>query len=176
MAEAVSLQVFRLRLAKSCAYMIDNIAAETQLDAFIDKYMPEIAAQVRAVHSKMRDLLPGAVEMVYDNYNALVIGFGPTDRASEALFSIVVYPKWVSICFLTGVELPDPESLLQGNGNLVRHIRLSGPDMLDNPAIRSLMQEALDRAGDPIDPALPGRLIIKSISAKQRPRLPSGTE
>src|SRR5689334_5652676 len=124
--------------------MIDELSAETQLNNFIDKYASEIASQVRVVHSKMRCLLPGAVEMVYDNYNALVIGFGPTERASEALFSIVVYPKWVSICFLTGVELPDPEKLLQGNGNLVRHIRLTGPDVLDMPAVRLLVRQALD--------------------------------
>jgi hypothetical protein len=40
--------------------------------------------------AKMRARLPGAVELVYDNYNALAIGFGPTERTSEAVFSIEV--------------------------------------------------------------------------------------
>jgi len=40
--------------------------------------------------------------MVYDNYNALVIGFGPNDRPSLAIFSIVLFPRWVTLCFLQG--------------------------------------------------------------------------
>jgi hypothetical protein len=150
------------------------MSAIAQLDTFIDKYTPVIAAQVRVILAKMRKLLPGAVEMVYDNYSALVIGFGPTERASEALFSIVVYPKWVSICFITGAVLPDPDNILQGDGNQVRHIRLTEPEALDLPAVQTLMREALDRAGDPIDTSQPGRLLVKSISAKQRSRRPQG--
>ena len=62
---------------------------------------PEIGALAKAILGKMRKRLPRAVELVYDNYNALVIGFGPTERASDAIFSIAVYPRWVSLFFLT---------------------------------------------------------------------------
>src|ERR1039458_9537409 len=64
--------------------------------------------------------LPGAVQLVYDNYNALVIGFGPSERASEASFSIVLYPRWVTLFFLQGAGLPDPRRLLKGSGKVVR--------------------------------------------------------
>jgi hypothetical protein len=52
-----------------------------QLDSFLAKYDPAIRALARRVLVKLRRRLPGAVEMVYDNYNGLVIGFGPNDRA-----------------------------------------------------------------------------------------------
>ena len=58
---------------------------EVQLATFIERYTPEIGALARAVLARMRALVPGAVELVYDNYNALVIGFGPTERASDAV-------------------------------------------------------------------------------------------
>jgi hypothetical protein len=57
--------------------------ARAQLAGFIAKFTPEVAAQARAILAKMRTRLPGAVELVYDNYNALAIGFGPNERASE---------------------------------------------------------------------------------------------
>jgi hypothetical protein len=44
---------------------------------------------------------------------------------------------------------------------------------LDDPEIVSLMNAAIHRARVPRDAKLPRRLIIKSISAKQRPRRPS---
>jgi hypothetical protein len=144
-----------------------------QLDSFFAKYDPAIAAFARRVLVKMRQRLLGAVEMVYDNYNGLVIGFGPNDRASLAIFSIVLFPRWVTLCFLQGAALPDPHRRLQGQGNVVRHIRLEDRTVLDDPDVLRLMNLALQRAKLPLDPKNRRQLIIKSISAKQRPRKPA---
>jgi hypothetical protein len=146
---------------------------EDQLAAFIAKFTPEIAEQVHAVLPEIRSRLPGAIELVYDNFNALAIGFGPSERSSEAIFSIAVYPRWLSLFFLQGIGLPDPDKLLKGSGNVVRHIVLEGPESLDSPGIKALMQQALKRAVTPLDPGQPHRIVIKSISEKQRPRRPA---
>ena len=146
--------------------------AEKRLITFMKKYDPEIVAQAKVVLSKMRARLPGAIELVYDNYNALVVGFGPSERASECTFSIVLFPRWVTLCFLRGVGLPDPKKLLKGSGNQVRNIRLEKPESLDSPDVQTLMAEALKRAAKPLDASQTGRIVIKSISAKQRPRRP----
>jgi len=144
-----------------------------QLDTFLDKFTPEVAAHARAALRKMRARLPGATELVYDNYNALAIGFSPTERTSEAIFSIALYPRWVSLFFLqNGTRLHDPEAYLEGSGNQVRHIKLKSPGMIDDPAVQELIAQALELSGKKIDASQPRRLIIKSISAKQRPRRP----
>ena len=147
--------------------------SEAQLAGFLAKYTPEIEAFTKAVRVKMRSRFPGTAELVYDNYNALAIGYGPSDRASEVIFSIAVYPRWVSLFFLQAKGLRDPEGLLEGSGTVARHIVLKRPDDLDVPAIRALMQQALKLAKVPLDPKAPRRLVIKSISAKQRPRRPA---
>jgi hypothetical protein len=143
-----------------------------QLDSFLDRYNPEIVSLARRALTKMRKRLPGSLEMVYDNYNALVIGFVPNERASDAIFSIVLYPKYVTLFFLQGAGMPDPDGRLSGSGNVARHIRLESAATLDDPEIVSLMNTALHRAKVPLDPKQPRRLIIKSIAAKQRPRRP----
>jgi hypothetical protein len=145
---------------------------EIQLDAFLDRFTPQVAAIGRACLTKMQARLPGAVRLVYDNYNALVIGFGPSERASEALFSIALYPRWVTLFFLQGAGLADPKRLLKGSGKIVRHIVLTSAADLDLAAIQDLMAKALKRSEFGIDPTAPGRLVIRSISAKQRPRRP----
>ena len=146
---------------------------ESQLHGFLDKYTPAVATLARACPAKMRARLPGAVQLVYDNYNALAIGFGPSERASEAIFSIALYPRWVALFFLQGAGLADPEQLLKGKGKVVRHIVLASAADLSQPAIQDLMAKALQRAEQGIDPTAPGRLVIRSISAKQRPRRPA---
>jgi len=147
---------------------------EDQLAGFLAKFTPEIESLTQAILQKMRAKYPTALELVYDNYNALAIGFGPTERVSETIFSIAVYPRWVSLFFLQANRgLPDPENRLKGSGNVVRHIRLPSAATLEEPAIRALMLEAESRAIRPFDPHSAYRLIVKSISAKQRPRRPA---
>lgn len=145
-------------------------AEQRQLDAFIDKFSPEVAMRARVELDRMRALLPCAVEMIYDNYNALAIGFGPSERASDAIFSLAVFPRWVTLFFLQGAKVADPDKLLNGSGNLVRHFRLTDPQSLLSPAVRTLMLAALARARVPLSAHTMHRVIIKSISAKQRPR------
>ena len=68
-------------------------APEKQLDQFLDKYSPEVAAVGRAARARMRKLLPTAHELVYDNYNTLAIGYSPTEKAPDGIFSIALYPR-----------------------------------------------------------------------------------
>lgn len=149
---------------------------EDALAGFIAKYNPEIAALAHAALAKMRALLPGAVEMVYDNYAALVIGFGAEERPREAVFSIAVYPDHVTLVFIWGAGLFDPDKLLRGGGNQVRHIRLDGPETFDDPAVQALMAEAIARSARPFDDTQPGRMVIRAVAPKQRPRRPAPTK
>lgn len=148
-------------------------AAEQQLAGFIERYSPEVQAVAHAALKIMRQRLPGAVELVYDNYNALAVTFGATERRADVIFSITLYPRWVSLFFTQGASLPDPEKMLKGTGTSIRHIVLEGPATLNHPAVRTLMHHALEHARTPIDGSARRQLIIKSVSTKQRARRPA---
>jgi hypothetical protein len=143
------------------------------LDTLLAKYDPGVAKVGREALAAMRKLLPGASELVYDNYNALAIGFAPTERASHAVMSIALYPRWVTLFFLQGRRLTDPTHRLRGSGSRVRHIVLEkGAATLCEAAVADLIRQAIAQADPPLPQAGKGKLIIKSISAKQRPRRP----
>ena len=143
-----------------------------QLDGFLAKYDPPVAKTAKAVLKAMRARLPGAFELVYDNYNACAIGFATGEKVGDVVFSIAVFPRWVTLFFYkSGVSLPDPSKRLRGSGKQVRHVVLErGAATLDEPPIRELMQIALERADWMPSKAMRGKVIIKSVSAKQRPR------
>ena len=143
---------------------------EAAIKGFLAKYDPAIASQLRACRRTIRALVPRGFEMVYDNYNGLVFGFSPTERPSDALLSIVGYPRWVGLAFLQGASLADPDGLLQGTGRQVRGRRLSAPKNLDEPKLRALIARALAPEAEAFAAAPPLRTILKSVSAKQRPR------
>jgi hypothetical protein len=146
---------------------------EEELAGFIAKFTPGIGSLAMAIRAEMRKRYPTANELVYDNYNALAIGFGPGEKTSDAIFSIALYPRWVSLFFLQARGLPDPHRVLKGSGNVAKHVVLPSPDALNQPEIQALMNEAVARARVPFDPQNVHRLIIKSISSKQRPRRPA---
>jgi hypothetical protein len=147
-------------------------SAAAQLAQFISRFDPAIAALVRASRTRLRKRLPTAVELVYDNYNALAIGYGPNERTSEAIVSLAVYARGVNLYFIHGAHLPDPDGVLQGAGNRGRFVRLTDAAAIDSPAIVKLLKAAVDDADSPFPARGRGRTIIKSISAKQRARRP----
>ena len=145
---------------------------ERQLAGFISKYNPEVEALAHEVLAKMRKQVSGAIELVYDNYNALAIGFSPTEKASDAVMSIALYPRYINLFFLDGVSLRDPQKILVGSGKRVRRVLIESSADLDKPAIRNLIKQALEKVPVPLEEKARGRVIIKSVSAAQRPRRP----
>jgi len=131
--------------------MTSDGSPQDQLNEFLAKYLPETAAQAVEALERLRAQVPGAVEMVYDDCNALVIGFGATERASEAVLSIAVMPRWVDLCFIhDAAALSDPEGLLRGSGKLARHIVLGSPAEVDAPAVRELIPHAVASSPTPV--------------------------
>lgn len=147
-------------------------SVDRQIAAFLAKYSPEVQAEARAARRILRVLMPTATEMVYDNYNALVFGFAPGDRPSEAILSLALFPRRVTLCFLQGAALKNPDGLLKGSGRTVRNIPLKSAADLKTSQIRSLMEQAIRLAKIPLPERGSGRTVIKSVSAKQRPRRP----
>jgi Domain of unknown function (DU1801) len=141
-----------------------------QVARFVAKFDPAIAKLARSARTALRKRFPTAIELVYDNYNALAIGFGSTERASDCIVSLAVFATGVNLHFIYGKSLPDPQKLLQGSGHQGGFIRLENLAVLDRPAVAALLRAAVRDAETPLPKAGRGYTVIKSVSAKQRPR------
>jgi hypothetical protein len=144
-----------------------------QLRRFIAKFEPRHQVLIRAVRRTLRARMPTATELVYDNYNFFVIGYSPTHRPSDSVLSIAAGANGVGLCFIHGARLPDPGNVLEGSGRQTRFIRLESAAVLDRREVKALVAAALDRA-KPMPASGRGQLVIRSVSAKQRPRRRSG--
>jgi hypothetical protein len=145
-------------------------SSSKQVAHFINKFEPSIATLIRQCRSEMRRLLPGAIELVYDNYNFFVIGYAPTERASDCIVSIAAAANGVALSFYRGASLPDPHGLLMGSGKQNRFIRLSSHSILKKPTVCALIRAAVADVKAPLTKTTKCRTVIKSISRKQRPR------
>ena len=147
----------------------DKPTPEAQVKSFIGKFDPDNQSLIRAVRRALRKRLPTATELVYDNYNFFVIGYSPTARPSDAVFSIAAAANGVGLCFLQGARLRDPGKVLHGSGNQTRFLRLESAAVLERPEVKALMAAALSNA-KPMPASGRGELVIRSISARQRRR------
>ena len=145
-------------------------AAETRLAEFISKFDEKNQALIRATREALRRRLPAANELVYDNYNFFVIGYCPTTKPSDCVVSIAAAANGVSLSFYHGATLPDPQRVLLGNGAQNRFLRLESAATLVRAEVEALIAAAVAHARTPLPASGRGKLIIRSISGKQRPR------
>jgi hypothetical protein len=139
------------------------------------KFLEPFPADSRQIALALRDwvwnLYPKCNELIYDNYNFLAFGWGPTDRMSDIFCSIAVGTRGVIFGFMWGVKLDDPKGLLSGGGNQFRSLRVPDFEKFPKADVKALMKQAyqlsLDRSQD--RPQAPtGQTIVKSISPKKR--------
>ena len=149
------------------------MTAAAQIKGFLAKYTPEIASQLQAAREHLASHFPQGFELVYDNYNALVFGIASSMRASDVIVSVAGYPKWVTLFFFRGVDLPDPTRILEGSGAQIRSVRLHPPSKLHEPSVQALIAAARASASSALAAAPPLTTVIKSVSAKQRERKPA---
>jgi hypothetical protein len=153
-----------------------DVSPAKQIAAFVDKFEPNIRKTIRTCRAQLRKILPGAIELVYDNYNFLVFGFASTERASDAIVSLAVAASGVSLSFYYGATLPDPKHLLLGSGKQNRFVRLSSVEILGSRDVLALIQAAVRQGKTPLKKDGRGYTIIKSVSSKQRPRRKTKTK
>jgi hypothetical protein len=146
--------------------------AETQLASYFAKYEPAIAKLGKALRAKLRARLPGLFEIVYvyENQNALVISYSPTENGYEGVCSLGLYPDSVKLFFAQGAQLSksDPKKLLKGSGKTVRHVVLSVAADLGRAEIEALMAAALKLAKVRLKASAKGAVIIRAEAQKKR--------
>ena len=143
---------------------------EAALRQFVAKFGDEHQRLIGEVRAALRTRFPSAYELAYDNYNFFVIGYSPTERPSDAPISLVAGASGVSLCFIHGARLDDPHGLLRGAGKQTRFVRLGGAGDLGRPELDALLSAATADARVPFRTGTAGALVIRSVSAKQRPR------
>ena len=158
-------------------YRISSIemptAVETpakQIQGFIAKFDPTVAKLIRTCRAALRKRFPTAVEIIYDNYNFLVLGFSATERPSDCIVSLAANSKGVGLSFYYGSTLPDPNKILLGSGSQNRFVRIPTAKTLEQPEVEALIAAAIAQADPPLPATGTGHTIVKSISTKRRPR------
>ncbi len=140
---------------------------------FLKPFDKEITELVLWLREFAWDIYPKSNELIYDNYNALAIGWSPTDRVGHTFCSIAAMRtnKNVHFGFYWGSEISDPEKKLLGEGNQYRYFLVKSKKEFPKAYIKKLVKEAYANSFAKIkDPKqiMEGKTIVKSISPAKR--------
>jgi hypothetical protein len=107
--------------------------------AWIDAYVSEagnLAPVAKAVRALVKKSAAGCEEYVSPWKTPAFDWNGP-------LCVFVIQKEHVTLAFLRGAVLPDPEGILEGKGKGVRNLKLRAPEDVEIPALKRLIEEAV---------------------------------
>jgi hypothetical protein len=145
-------------------------SAELQLAGLIAKLEPKNQKLVKSMRRVLRKRFPTVNELVYDYTKSLVISYSPNERGSDGIVAMSADANGVRLFFTHGVSLPDPQSILLGDGRQTRYIRIEASKALLRPEVESLLTAAVSKVTIPLTRSGRGELIIKSSKPRTKNR------
>jgi hypothetical protein len=113
----------------------------TELDAFLTPFSPDVRDLARRARALVVATFPDAIEQI--DPSARLIGYG-FDRPYKGLVcGITLQRSYVNLMFARGAELPDPAGLLTGTGKRARHVKIQRLDDLASPELAALLEAAV---------------------------------
>lgn len=128
---------------------------------FLDLKDQEVIELFTDLRNYILELSPDCNELVYHTH-ALTVVFSISDKLSDAFCMLPIYTNHLNLGFNKGTLLKDPNKLLTGTGNLIRHIDVKKTNDYRNPKVKALIKEAIDFAMKDMDK--PTKSIGKTIS------------
>ncbi|MBK9042957.1 MAG: DUF1801 domain-containing protein [Saprospiraceae bacterium] len=130
---------------------------------FKDQAVLELFTDMR---QNILEMCPDCNELIYHTH-ALTAVFSISEKLSDAFCMLPIYTNHLNLGFNKGTLLKDPDKLLTGTGNLIRHIDVKNSSDYRNPKVKALIQEAIDFAIKDMDK--PTKSMGKTISKIKKP-------
>ena len=118
------------------------------LTEFLYEYAPPTQSLALGARTLVLSELAPCHEYIFKMRPKVVLLYGPTDRViADAVCSLGVFARHVTLTFHRGARLSDPARILRGSGKIMRHVTLTSLADLDNVSVRKMLREARKDAG-----------------------------
>lgn len=114
--------------------------------ALAAKYPPPVASLAGTTRDWLRKTFPQLSEEVDPSAN--VVGYGVAPGYKGLVCTIILSKGGVKLGIANSASFEDPARLLEGSGKKHRYVQLRDATSLLNPALRPLVQRALEFASD----------------------------
>jgi hypothetical protein len=114
-------------------------------EALLAPHTAVVADTARALRGLLTEAFPEAVESV--DFSNKLLAVGKSMAMRDLAFAIIPHFAHVNLQLPDGVDLPDPDGLIEGTGKRIRHVKVRSAEAAAAPALRAIVdaQVALRR-------------------------------
>lgn len=109
-------------------------------------HSPAVQAAAGVLEALIREELPEVV-VQFDPGNRL-LAFGRSMKMRGLLFALIPHAGWINLQLADGALLPNPDSLIEGTGKRIRHIKVRSPVAARDPRVREAIRGQLAMPAD----------------------------
>ena len=124
---------------------LDPMASDPAIDAafakLLDGHAPDVAATAVALRTAVKAAMPDAVEQIDFGNGLLAIGRSRAMR--DLLFAIIPHKAHVNPQLADGVDLPNPDGLIEGTGKRIRHVKVRSVEAAASARLRAVIDGQL---------------------------------
>ena len=113
----------------------------SKIDEFLSQYDEQIFRNALKLREVVLANLPDIVEQL--DLSAKMIAYCYGEKYSELICVIFPSKKGLKLAFNRGIELPDPDKLLEGNGKISRYVVITSEKQITSAAIKKLLASGL---------------------------------
>jgi hypothetical protein len=112
-----------------------SVKRDPAIEVWMRAHADELGAIAQRWFAVMRDCGDDVRELLHDGH--------PTACVGDAAFAYVnAFQAHVNVGFFRGAEIADPQSLLEGTGKFMRHVKLRPEVDVDVTALTNLIETA----------------------------------
>jgi hypothetical protein len=122
-----------------------SAAVDADVETLLSAQAPVVAETARTLRSVLTEAFPEAVETV--DFSNKLIAVGLSMKTRDLVFAVAPHGAHVNLQLADGVDLPDPDGLIEGTGKRIRHVKVRSAEAATSPAVRAIVdaQVALRR-------------------------------
>ena len=110
------------------------------IDNFLTQYSEEVFSNAQKLREIILENLPGVLEQI--DIPAKMIAYAYGQKYIEMICTLIPSTKGLKLGFYKGMDLPDPENLLSGNGKISRYIEIRKQQDIKIKPLTVLLEEA----------------------------------
>ena len=114
---------------------------DKELNEFLSKYDDTVFTNAIKLREVVLENLPGITEQI--DLPAKMVAYCYGQKYAELICVIIPSKKGLKLGFNRGVNLPDPEKLLEGTGKISRYVVIKSVEQIRSKAIKKLLKSAL---------------------------------
>lgn len=122
--------------------MTENFQHNSALQQFLEQFPAQLQAIALELRAQILDLAPDVIEQV--DASAHLLGYGYAETYTHLMCVIILQERYVNLGFPRGVDLKDPEALLEGTGQRARHVKIYSVEDATLPGVLSLIRESIE--------------------------------